>query len=703
MAAGSGVVTGRSTELVNSVRQRMQLQSWVRAVAFGVAAGALAWLIASLVVSMFWRNAGNATSVIAIAVAIAAAGGVAQFLRLRDGSITRARAALWLEERFPALQFALVTLDEIDAQQSRTISDEARQRLVSAVGAPDIATPLNRSSLNQLRLPVVLAVLLGAIAGPLEARLSRAASDRASGETRTSPKNNTNNANGEALTNWRVRVIPPAYSALETTNLNDVGQVAALVGSLVEISGDDGDAPTAVLRSTVDSIASISLTVTHTGKGWATRLTMPASPADARFALGATNRQLLLEPRADSIPVVHLESPTRDSVYREAKGTVTLGASAHDDLGLQSVNYELIVTSGEGERFTAKTTIVGAQRLNGDHEYKWQAAFSLDTMKLVPGDIIHMRAVARDRHPDAAHELGASETRTFRVARASEYDSVAVDPAPPPEVQKSLMSQRMLLILTEKLVARLKTVSHADLVAESGKLAGDQARLRKAIGNLVFQRLDGEDSGEHGDAADRGVAIEQGKLVITASGAAAPMTDGDEGDSPIVGINKPLLEAFNAMWDAASALEIAEPKNAVPHMKIALAAIERARSAERIYLRGKPPVVIVDLAKVRLIGKDTGMVNSRVAREALSPKEAEREARLLSAALLLTRDVNAGRDSLALLRLESITDAPRLAAALNDALEVVRRGGDVTAALIRARRLIGGAAKSDSLTSWRGL
>lgn len=693
-----------SSSLVESVRRRLALQSTVRALAFGVAAGTIVWLVLSIALPL---NA-SSRSIPAILGGLVAAGLVGWYVRRRNGTITRPRAALWLEERVPSLQFALVTLDEIEAQGTRSISDTARQRLMEAVGKPDISAPLNRSAIHQLRVPVLLAVLLLVVAPPLQARLAHAAKNAGASATSTSRKPGENvTANVRALTNWHVRVVPPAYSALETRTLDDVGQVAALVGSQIEISGDDEEAPTAVLRSTIDSVAASPLTVTRSSKGWSTRLTMPQSPADARFALGSANRQLLLEPRADSIPVVHLESPMLDSVFREPKGTVSLAANAHDDLGLQTVNFELIVTSGEGERFTAKSSMTGAQKLSGDREYKWRSSLSLDTMKLLPGDIIHMRAVARDHHPDASHELGASETRTFRIARAGEYDSVAVDPAPPPEVQKSLMSQRMLLILTEKLVAKLKTMPRDAVVAESRKLASDQVKLRKAIGNLVFQRLEGEDSGEHAHSADdghdHGVAMEQGKLVITQTGAAAPMTDGAEGDSPIVGINKPLLEAFNAMWDAASALEIAEPKNAVPHMKLALAAIERARSAERIYLRGKPPVVIVDLAKVRLIGKDTGQVNSRAAREALSPKEAARESRLLSAALLLTRDSNAGRDSLALLRLESLTDAPRLAAALNDVLEVVRRGGDATESLVRARRLIGAGAKTDSLKSWRGL
>ncbi|MEO7361209.1 MAG: hypothetical protein ABI120_12830 [Gemmatimonadaceae bacterium] len=699
---------GASSRLVSDVQRRLTAISWTKAIALGVGAAVSTWLFISLLVAFAWPDADVAiANSVAVLVALIAFGAAAFFAKVRDGDITRPRAALWLEERFPSLQFALVTLNEVDTDKSRDVSASARARLVSAVGAPNIAPPLNRSAWRQLRVPVLLAALMIIVAGPLQARLLRDGNDSSvAGGTNAGVKAGGKKSDAKALANWKVRVVPPAYSALEASNIQDASQVTALVGSRIEIIGEDTEAPTAIVRSTVDSIAPAPLSITRTATGWRTQFVMPVSPADARFTLGSANRQLLLEPRADSVPVVHLTRPARDSVFREAKGNIALDASAHDDLGLATVNFELIVTSGEGERFTAKTLVLGALRLAGERERKWQSSFSLDTMKLVAGDIVHMRAVARDRHPGAAHELGASETRTFRIARPSEYDSVAVEPAPPPEVQKSLMSQRMLLILTEKLAARVKSMSRGTLVSESRKLASDQVMLRKAVGNLVFQRLEGEDSGEHSHSADdghdHGVSTEQGKLVMSATGG-TPMTDGAEGDSPIVSINKPLLEAFNAMFDAASALEIAEPKNAIPHMKIALAAIERARSAERIYLRGKPPVAIVDIAKVRLVGKDTGQVNARGAREALSPREAEREARLLSAALLLTRDASAGRDSLALLRLESLTDAPRLAAALNDALEVVRRGGDVTAALIRARRMIGGGVKSDSLGAWRGM
>lgn len=700
------------TQLVAQVRTRLTQVAWLRAALVGLACGASAWLVVSFALGRMRIGATWFAPVLAAAVGI----GVAVVVRARTGTITATRAALWLEEQFPSLQFALVTLVERDdgptVDASRALDASARARLLTKIGAPHVAPPLARTARRQLLLPAAFAVLLVAVVMPLNARLVRRGADVEVDARGNRGDTRADAAKGKPLANWRVRVVPPAYSGLETRTLGDAGSVNALVGSTIEVSGDDATSPQVDIRAVADTVRPGVVAVARASNGWRATLTMPAGAAETRFALGGAVRQLLLEPRADSLPVVRLAAPLRDSVYREPKGTVAFNAVAHDDFGLASAAIELIVTSGEGERFTAKTVVIGAQKLAGEHDRTWSAAFVLDTMKLEPGDIVHMRAVARDRHPDAAREPGTSETRTFRIARPSEYDSVAVEPAPPPEVQKSLMSQRMLLILTEKLDERRPKLSRADLVSESRKLASDQVRLRKTVGDLVFQRLEGESSAEHshfpGDGHDHGVNVEQGKLVPTQAAAAMatggpPPTDFEGDESPVVGINKPLLEAYNAMWDAASALDVADPKTAIPHMKLALAAIERARSAERIYLRGKPPVVVIDVAKVRLAGKDTGQVNTRSPRDAMSPKDAARDARVLAAALLMTRDVNAARDSLAVLRLESLSDAPRVAAALGDALETVRRGGDVTAALVRARRLIDGGTRADSLGVWRGV
>jgi hypothetical protein len=684
--------------VVARVQRRLQTLAWARALLLGVATGVACWLVVELL--LHWIAPGMQWS--AAVVGVIAAIGTAVFIRKRAGIISGSRAALWLEEQFPSLQFSLVTLHEFSNDRKRTLTSDAHDRLVSAIGRPVIAKPLSASARKQLLVPAAMALLLVASALPLHGRIMSASATDNDQFGAASRKNATASAASpeKALAAWRVRVIPPAYSALETQTLGDVGLVTALVGSTIEVTGVDASAPEGVVRSVSDSIKPLALVISHENAGWRTRLSMPEAAAEVRFVLGTAARQLLLEPRPDSLPVVELMLPLRDSVYRVPKGTVTLSANAHDDFGLASANFELIVTSGEGERFTAKTVAVAAQKLNGERDRKWQATMSLDTMKLEPGDIVHMRAVARDRNPEKGREPGASETRTFRIARPGDYDSVAVDPAPPPEMQKSLMSQRMLLIMTEKLEAQRPGLTRAALVSESRKLSAEQLRLRKTVGDIVFQRLEGED----GAGEQHKVGEDAASAAVAGSVTGGPPTTEDSGDdSPIIGVNKPLLEAFNAMWDAGSALDIADTKAAIPHMKLALAAIERARSAERIYLRGKPPVVVIDVAKVRLAGRDTGVVNTRSAREALSPKEALRESRLLAAALLMTRDASAARDSLAVLRLESLVDAPRLAAALGDALEVVRRGGNVTDALVRARRLLGNGAPADSLGRWRGM
>ena len=69
-------------------------------------------------------------------------------------------------------------------------------------------------------------------------------------------------------------------------------------------------------------------------------------------------------------------------------------------------------------------------------------------------DVLQLRAVARDANDVSGPGLGSSETRAIRVARAGEYDSVSVDPAPPGEPEGQVLSQRMLINLTEALERR---------------------------------------------------------------------------------------------------------------------------------------------------------------------------------------------------------------------------------------------------------
>ena len=182
----------------------------------------------------------------------------------------------------------------------------------------------------------------------------------------------------------------------------------------------------------------------------------------------------------------------------------------------------------------------------------------------------------------------------------------------------------MLLIQTERLERDRPRIPRDSLLARAGRISSDQARLRKRVGELVYMRLGEDVGGEHshfpGDGHEHGA---EGKLdpadilaqASAATGSGEPAALDFHGDeTPVVAVNKPLLEAYNHMWDATRALDVGEPANAIPPMRLALAALQRARQAERIYLRGRPPAVVVDVARARLQGKTHGEDNARTPR-----------------------------------------------------------------------------------------
>jgi hypothetical protein len=434
---------------------------------------------------------------------------------------------------------------------------------------------------------------------------------------------------------------------------------------------------------------------------------MTGKPRALGLGDGSFQRIVALEPIADEAPAVTLVSPARDSVLRAPRGRIPLAADVHDDFGIASAAFEYIVSSGEAENFTFKSGTLGAARPGGTTA-SISSTLSLDALGLRPGDIIHVRAVARDANDVTGPGIGSSDTRAFRIARAGEYDTIAVEAAAPSDEDKSLISERMLITLAQALEKQRPRLTRDTLVAESRAIAADQKRLRRTVGDIVFMRLGGQPSGEEtsdeaAPAPARGRNMQD--LLARADSATNRSTDPIDfggGESPVVAVNKPLLDAYNAMWDASTQLELGEPGRALPHMQRALDAIQRARQAERVYLRGRPPQVVIDVAKARLQGKDKGASSVR-APAAADSAQSIRISRFVRAVELASRDPRPAIDSLLVLRIDALTDAPAFAAALRDATEALRRGRstDATAALARARRALAGPSMArDSIARW---
>ncbi len=447
-----------------------------------------------------------------------------------------------------------------------------------------------------------------------------------------------------------------------------------------------------------------SSTLSDSADQWRLEIAVPAKPAALELRDRGFSRTVILAPHADSLPLVTLATPSRDTVIRTPKGSLALSAAASDDYGLDASWFEYIVSSGEGETFTFKSGVIHRVSAGGARSTSLEGGLNLDSLQLKPGDLVHVRAVARDRNNVTGPGVGVSETRTIRIPRASEYDTVAIEGAPPPDVDSSQLSQRMLITLAEKLQARRSHLARADVVSESQRIGRDEARLRQHVGEIVFARLGGshetEDAGSNGASAH----LTPDQLLAEANAAtqaSANATDFGGDETPVVAVNRPLLEAYNAMWDASRSLEVGEPGAALPPMRVALNAIQRARNAERLYLRGKAPVVIVDIAKVRLAGKrDNAHSSSRIPRAPLDGSSERRAERFDAAISTLATNPSAAVDSLLALRVDALDSAPTLAAALAPAIDALRAGRDATDALVRARRIAAGTTAERIDSKW---
>jgi hypothetical protein len=600
--------------------------------------------------------------------------------------------ALWLEENEPELGYALITLIGD--------SDGSTTALEDYVAEVDWRVRVRRRLWRGSGTPLVIAtVAAGSFLFLPTGALSRVRSPRPDDALRAptgSPSEPT-----DPFRPLLVQVVPPAYSGQAAHSLEDPLAVTALQGSRVQIEGTVHQEPVTA------SVGSSTLKVSTTAGRWVVSLVMPTNPRVLTLANGTRHRLLTLEPEPDSAPSVHLLLPSRDTARSGVTGSVQLEANAGDDFGLASAWFEYIISSGEGENFTFRSGVIGRRSADGSRSLSLAGRLSLDSLRLSGGNVIHLRAVARDRNTTTGPGLSASETRTIRILRSDEGDSVSVEAMAPAQGDSSLLSQRMLLLLTEALERRRPRLSRDTVIGESRAIARDQSALRRRVADVIFMRLGGETSAEESQGAEGETEVTPEALMQAASDTSmangGKPLDFNQDESPVVALNRPLLEAYNAMWEAGRALEIGEPGRAIPHMRIALEAIQRARQAERLYLRGQPKPVVVDLARIRLAGRLTDASPAPAARRSASGETSVRLLDRFRAALAVLPDEKAV-DSLTVLRIDALRAAPDFARALARAIAEMRAGRDATEWLVRARRLLAGVpVATPDLPSWSGV
>lgn len=669
----------RSIRAILATGVALRALGWGAAAAFSVIVGAA---LVDLIVPL-----SPTTRLLLLLVAGLGAFTVAGALWWRDRSVLSIpRVALWIEEHFPSLEYTLVTAVEtgndglVSASSTTRWVPTARRRAMRVVGAPLLVVAG--------AIVVILLLPAGAVArmrAPHPGDLLERTGLARSRESRLAP--------------LVADIVPPTYSGQRASSVDEPTDIRTLEGSRITVRGRGGaDGLVAIVGS--DSIKAVA-----SGGRWSIALGVGPRPVALRLRDGNAERIVAIEPVIDNAPTVLLRSPAHDSVLRTATGRIPLVADASDDFSITTASFEYIISSGEGESFQFKSGVLGAIQPN-TRTASLNGSLSIDSLNLKPGDIVHLRAVARDANNVSGPGIGVSETRAIRIARRDEYDSVAVEAAAPSEADKGVISQRMLIMLAEALQKKKPSMARPAFVNESRAIAVDQKKLRRSVGDVVFMRLGAESHNEEGDDEPEERAKTMEELLARADSATNVSMDpldfhGDE--SPVVAVNKPLLEAYNAMWEASTHLEIGEVDRALPPMRRALEAIQRARRAERLYLRGIPPRVVIDINKARLTGKDKGSSSTRrpvTAADSVTQRLLDRFTRIVE---LSGKNASAAADSLQVLRIDALTDAPAVAAALSDAAKAIRagKGDDATQALARARRALAGSPIArDTLSRW---
>ena len=634
--------------------------------------------------SLLWAAAAGlalhwflATTVGRSAVEVMTAGGagilVAGALVWRGRAVwSLERAALWVEARAPQLQYAFVTA--IEPRAARAVPDLDR-----AIDPVDIEALVRRAGARALGWALAGLAVATAVGLVSPSRAILPLLRREGPSPTATPRRNR-------LAPLQAHVVPPAYARASTLDISEPAIIAALVGSTIELRGP-GD--TAGIRAAVGTGADTAIRVSTNGAGWTASVTMPPVSTVVRLDDGSHQRLVALDALPDSPPTVALERPARDSTLRSATGVIALVARARDDVGLRDARFELIISSGDQEgAFKSQERVLGAVDLADARQATLGVRLDLGGLGLTPGGRLSIRAVAHDGNTVSGPGAGVSETRTFRLAKADEYDSISVEGAPPPNFDSSYMSQRMIVVETRTLIRHSARLPRATVLRRAGTLATRQDQLRDRVQAL----LGGESEDEGGGGGGGGGG---------AGGAAAA---GAPGPAPLPAWQRALFDtAFRAMGDASASLVSGGVNRALGPELVALRTLDKARLSARLYLRGAPPEIVVNTARVRLSGTETPDAAPRAPSRSADTAAHAAVTRLDNAERLVAGDPQAAADSVVLLRATVSGRWPVAGTALGDAAAALRAHRDPGSSLAAARRAIAGAPTVESsLSAWDG-
>lgn len=453
--------------VVSGLLARVTRRARLQAVVMGLAAGLV---LAAVPVAVLLLNGAQARVAALAAGVLAVIGALVAWGRF-DAS--EAVAAATIERRAPECRNLIITAAAL--LQSAGPTPLAICRVV----AQDAAAVAGRLDPGRL-LP------WGRAAGRLAAAVALCAAAflvRVPAVAGWLPDSVTEASSAPMVSGVRVTVTPPVYSGLAPASFSNPERVTARAGSrldleirgsgaVVTVETADGVVP--ALRRGDDAFEA---TMAVTADGF-----VAMTPVDAVGGTGP-RRLIGLTVLPDRPPVPRITLPGKDLFLREATAALGVTVTATDDLGLRSLRLTYTKVAGMGESFTfTEGEVPLTLTRTSAREWSGTGVLPLAALGLDVGDMVVYRAVAADTQPDAR----PVESDAFIVEIVSTNDALAEGFAIDDTTDKYALSQQMVIIKTERLMAKAAArpaPSAEAILEEAMTIAAEQRSVRA---ELVF-------------------------------------------------------------------------------------------------------------------------------------------------------------------------------------------------------------------------
>ena len=653
--------------LFASTARRLGLLRAVRGATMALLLSAL-WLLRGCIVQDAGSNAWPTMAHITLFVGAAIIGAILGWWR----SLPEQRAvAATLERLVPTSRNLFVTAAELSRDElSRNelagttppVAEFVRRR------ANDLAGTVHVDAMFPIRHRLIAltgSVVLGALAVMLIHGVQR--------EAFITPRAAIASITGRVdITRIAVRVTPPRYTKRNATTARDPARIDALIGSSITLTVDaNADSLVVTTRDNARAIArgdatafTISLPAMHDGF-----VSLEPRSRDGRVGV---RRLIGLSVRSDESPRVRIAQPARDMIFPDANHTLDVHIEADDDLGLAALTLRYTKVSGAGERFTFTEGEIPITITRASGE-RWtaRAKLALEPLLTEAGDLVVYRAIATDARPGSPPVESDAYIAELTAPGGIAAAGFSVDP----DENRYALSQQMVILKTERLIATRAAKPTANVTDDAAQLAIEQRRVRA---EFVFMMGGEFAQGSAGDDVT-------GELDETAEAEA----EGDLAAGRMANRGRvSLLAAVRNMSRAAGALTTADLTAALAREKVALKQLQDAFARQRFLMRALSQREQLDLTR-----RQTGKLDS-IARAVQPIPEGERDAHRLALRAVL-RDVFAAGATVP-------GDASELTALAERVLQIdpsAKTAQRVAAQLSAASAALGDAGKVRAVTA----